>query len=44
VPSATHLNLCGLSNFLMLVFRRWIADDRVWPIAVERATRFLRAP
>jgi pimeloyl-ACP methyl ester carboxylesterase len=42
VRSATHLNLCGLSNFLMLVVRRWIADDRVWPIAVERATRFLR--
>jgi pimeloyl-ACP methyl ester carboxylesterase len=43
VPSATHLNLAGLSNFLMLVFRRWIADDRVWPRVVERATEFFRA-
>ncbi len=40
VPSANHLNLCGLSNLFMLLFRRWLADDRVWPVVVERATTF----
>jgi pimeloyl-ACP methyl ester carboxylesterase len=39
-PTANHLNLCGLTNVFMVLFRRWIGNDLVWPTAVERATKF----
>lgn len=40
---ANHLNLSGSWNPLTLVLRRWLHDDRIWPIAVQAAERFFRA-
>jgi pimeloyl-ACP methyl ester carboxylesterase len=37
--TANHLNLCGLTNPFMLVFRRWLGNDEVWPTVVEHAAR-----
>lgn len=36
---ANHLNLSGVWNPLTLVLRGWRSDDRLWPLAVEAATR-----
>jgi len=41
---ANHLNLSGSWNPLTLVMRRWLHDDRLWPIAVQTAETFFRAP
>lgn len=40
---ANHLNLSGSWNPITLLLRRWLHDDRIWPVAVQRAEAFFRA-
>ncbi len=41
-PSANHLNLSGSWNPFTLFLRRWLWNDRLWPRAVQSATRFMQ--
>ena len=41
---ANHLNLSGMWNILTFLSRRWMVDDHDWPIVVERAATFFKAP
>ena len=40
--AANHLNLSGTWNPLTLTMRRWLPNDRCWPIAVARAAQFFK--
>jgi hypothetical protein len=40
--SANHLNLSGSWNPFTLLLRRWPCNDRLWPLAVQAATRFFQ--